>query len=112
MITNLSEATVPDMGPSPLLQALPPSMGAALDLDYSERPLLRAFTFHGKKNLTNSGSAPTAPKPQAYASLYYSEELVRLRTTLYSSISMLDFCFFNSEPVLCLQNGSPALSWN
>lgn len=72
MITNLSEATVPDRGGSKLLlpkSKTPPASAAPFQGSSFGfrlfRALLQAFTSHVGKNLTDLGSAPTAPEPQA-----------------------------------------------
>lgn len=55
------------------------------------RVLLRVFTFHGTYAFWFWSHSLLSPRLET--SLYYSGELVKLHTSLYSSISMFDICF-------------------
>lgn len=57
------------------------------------RLFLWAFAVHGRNNLTGSFCSHSLLSPRLATSPYYSEELVKLPTSLYSGFGMLAFCF-------------------
>lgn len=88
-------------GLSPFLQALLLSMGAALDLDYSDYCFGLLF-FHGRNNLTDSGSAPTASSASGLRPASITQKNLCNSVVLYLQASACLTLVFNPEPALFL----------